>query len=1245
MPKKNGKTKDEETINRQDGLLISKINDELVKKIESIYDQMTPTNEFELMFYNYKKVMMSYEKYLSVMEFLRQRHKLTGTYKLEQLESLDIIYHKKDSLASYRISINGIENINKYMKQVHERNNHIIYNLLIMKIQSGEDKSITLIKKTRNKDHICDIDDFDMRVRMTEEVTPTKKEIESISKLTNSDIKDINFRYKQRVTLYVATDKDYGIKIDTTVVKTSATINKVEFMVPQYELEIELGIKNKPERIFLKKLLNEAEIILKVLQQSNYIISKTEEENVLNEYSKILSLKPDNMTALNARQTFSLEIQHVTEFLPNKYAASDKADGERFFLIIINNHVFLIDKVLTVKDTGISISSEKSKYNGTILDGEYIFLPKHNRHLFMTFDCLFKGEIDVRKEPEFMKRLAHADEIIQNCFVLDSQKGFQIQEYDGKFDMHSILRFHRQQIHDFMDALVNDIEIDKKYPLIRRKYFIACQGGNNGEIFKYTELLWELYVFDKKVRCPYHLDGIVYHPLRQSYVTGETQYKEYKWKPPEKNSIDFYIQFKKNDETGKQLIVYDNSRDEFLKNKPYKICYLHVGQISRKEEYPVLFQQETRKYLSYLFLKGGEVRDIQGNIIQDRTVVEFYYNNDIGVPEEFRWVPIKTRYDKTESVMRYKRKYGNYSNIADRIWRSIVNPVLMKDISILADDKMYSQHMEILRGRISHELRITATNENKYYKFKTNLAKPMRNFHNWIKSTITYTYFNPTYFNNKQMSVLDIAVGRGGDLMRYYYISADYVVGTDLDNENLVSAVDGAQSRYDQARKTHPKFPKMFFFQANACVPYNYDDQIKSLGNMSDESKILMNKFFSSDPNKRTMFDRVSCQFAMHYFLANDTTWNNFCENIKNYLKPGGYFIATCFDAKRVMEALDGKNNYEIYYTERGEKKMFHNIVKKYTDPKSNAIIGTGYAIDVYNSTISREDEYMTEYLVDKRFVEAEFLKKCDLELVDTDLFENQFVMHKEYFTKYYKYESNNETLHFLNAAASFYDQENDVNKASYKIMRLNRYYVFKRKENISNEIPATKQEKIKIRTTKKSEKESSKQTGGESPLSLENLIKSDKFMVKTTHNFKDFTYQEAIYDILKSSNIIPKSVTFPTFYHDTEIDLIKDSELTDNDMLKINKKIIIEHETDDTSKIILNGLNVFILKKDCDDVLIGQLVGDTPKKINKNFPSIVLLFDGKQFSPLYRKDDMGNFFSMFKVNDGFIEMIINQLD
>ncbi|GAG38246.1 unnamed protein product, partial [marine sediment metagenome] len=251
-----------------------------------------------------------------------------------------------------------------------------------------------------------------------------------------------------------------------------------------------------------------------------------------------------------------------------------------------------------------------------------------------------------------------------------------------------------------------------------------------------------------------------------------------------------------------------------------------------------------------------------------------------------------------------RKKYGNYIDVAKKVWRSISNPFTIDDITILANDKTFNKHRDILRGKIDHSVILSEAKENVYYQIRTNLGKPMRNFHNWIKSSMIFSYINPTYEGDRHHTVLDIACGRGGELMKFYYAKVDMYVGIDIDNNGLISPTDGAISRYNQLRKTHPNFPRMFFVNADGGAILDYDEQVRALGTMSMANEKLMKQFFSLNANDRTMFDRLNCQFAIHYFLANDIIWDNFIKNVNMYLKPGGFMLISTFDAEKLMELL-----------------------------------------------------------------------------------------------------------------------------------------------------------------------------------------------------------------------------------------------------------------------------------------------------------------------------------------------------
>jgi hypothetical protein len=176
-----------------------------------------------------------------------------------------------------------------------------------------------------------------------------------------------------------------------------------------------------------------------------------------------------------------------------------------------------------------------------------------------------------------MERIKEADDVIANCFILGKQRGYEFKEYKSKgvYNLDDLVKFNENEIKVFMDNLNNDIEQEKKYPLIRRKYFIPATGAKSWEIFKFSSMLYQKYTEDETIKCPYLLDGLIYHPLNQDYNTNarESKFKEYKWKPPTKNSVDLFVVFEKNKETGKVQNVYDNSDDENIKNKLKSAIY------------------------------------------------------------------------------------------------------------------------------------------------------------------------------------------------------------------------------------------------------------------------------------------------------------------------------------------------------------------------------------------------------------------------------------------------------------------------------------------------------------------------------------------------------------------------------------------------------------------------------------------------------------------------------------------------
>lgn len=1277
--------------------VLSYVPPDLQKDIASLFNKTSSGKEFEYIFFSKRGHHMNKEKYVLLLKYLKSMSKVKKIKASPPTHTLDVGFtvrtddNKSTGMGehtAYRISIEGEDNINSIIDKIGEiqNKNYVIYKFLLNTIiKDKKNQSITFMRKHRDASSTIEIDDLNIRVRLSDEDDLTEKLREKkpdlkdidprlVPLLTGQPIgleerKELNdnifFRLKARTSLFIEDTDDHYIRIDLTDTKTVRDYRKLSAAVSNYELEVEYGLlgDHKPKPEHLTSIYDTTEKLLKFIQQSSFIVGNKRAEEIIRFYKDMMSIegKIDNLVA---RQAVSMEIQHATEIIPNRYTVTDKADGDRCFLIIMENCVYLINTNMIVKDTGLVLDKELSKYNGTILDGEYVFLPKENRHLFMAFDCIRNGSTDLRNVVSFVQRLDNADKIIDECFVLKGQNGFKFKTpppQKDEFDIGEIGRFYGNELKRFYDVLGKDIEHGREYPLIRRKYFMHVFGAKRWEIFYYAALYWSKYSEDATVKFPYLLDGLMFHPLEQSYETNvnESKYPEYKWKPPHKNSIDFYIEFKKHPQSGKILDVYDNSMssdklditDEVgtVRNKTYRICTLYVGKKVDNREQPVPFEHNYGIPQAYIFQRDGEIRDISGDIITDKTVVEFYYQNDPSIPPQQRWIPIKTRYDKTESVERFGKRYGNYSTTAERIWRSIINPVLMDDFIELAKGNtatrnFYDIKIKEMNSKIDQRYIAQINKENKYYQKVTSLAATMRQFHNFIKSNLIYTYCNKMYQSNEQQSVLDIGFGRGGDIGKFYYTEVAYLVGIDVDAEGFKSPNDGAISRYNAFRRKKPNFPKMYFIQADARALFEYDAQVKILSGMDDINKKLLQKFFPNivdESTPRSLFDRIDCQFAMHYFLKDQLSWDNFKQNLKNHLRAGGYFIATTFDAREVIKLLGDKDVHTVYYDDSdGNKKKFFEIVKKYGSNVTDDIIKTGNAIDVYMSWAFDEGTYQTEYLVDLEFVKQDLEKDCDLELVDTDSFANQYQINRPFIHDATRFESSKETRDYMTNVDQYYENS-EMNRKCLEYTNLHRYFVFRKRSNKDSDYEGVDS------NTKKKQKGGSKKEN--SIDDVPNFSDVTKFKIPDMSNYDDeYSMVNSIHKLLVSHSIFPKSVGVEQFMHDIGVQTQKDLYVNDEYIIDVCEKSVINHEIDDDdgkkSKIInvLNGLNIFIVERDCNNFYdVTYAKKKTEKTRNTKTPdrAIVLMKEGGLYKPIMRKEEKG-VKGIFRMDDDMIRSL-----
>ncbi|XP_038602254.1 mRNA cap guanine-N7 methyltransferase [Tachyglossus aculeatus] len=184
----------------------------------------------------------------------------------------------------------------------------------------------------------------------------------------------------------------------------------------------------------------------------------------------------------------------------------------------------------------------------------------------------------------------------------------------------------------------------------------------------------------------------------------------------------------------------------------------------------------------------------------------------------------------------------------------------------------------------------------------------LRNFNNWMKSVLIGEFIERVRQKKKRdITVLDLGCGKGGDLLKWKKGKINKLVCTDIADVS----VQQCQQRYSDMKSR---------LRDN---DYMYDAEFVA----ADSSKeLLADKF--SDPEMR--FDICSCQFAYHYAFETyeqaDMMLRNACES----LGPGGYFIGTTpnsFELIKRLEASDsdsfGNDVYTVKFQKKGEYPLF----------------------------------------------------------------------------------------------------------------------------------------------------------------------------------------------------------------------------------------------------------------------------------------------------------------------------------
>ena len=813
----------------------------------------------------------------------------------------------------------------------------------------------------------------------------------------------------------------------------------------EYEIELEyVGNKRKSyenDKSVLLGILQNSMLILQSIQKSYYIISQFEKNDVISKYKSIMG-----DYKFNGPMNVTLEKKHVLErkygdynniiSIRKGYSVTDKADGERNLLIIIDNgKMYLLNRKNDVKYLGASCL----ELAGSIFDCEYILKDKNNNNinLLMLFDAYFYNGDDIRKRILNRSNEEKSDGKIDKAryeYVID---GMELIEDNLKLDSNNNLVISKKKFYfgdDDTYDLERENEIDEKEAILSKILDIKSQDyiDLKEEI---NELKSDTKIFDHcnkvyKKDYIYEIDGLIFTP-RNLFVGEEPGknkkkmfngrwYRSFKWKPPQQNTIDFLVEIvkdpkdKQNDE-----ISWMNDNGNIT---PYKTLILKVGydpkihtkfNSCRVLNENLLFESKYSNvpfkptdpfmkdiHKAYVPLEDNMLYTLEDkNIIQNNMIVECIYDpNETTI---FKWKPLRIRDNLNP----------NDFVTATNVWNCIHNPVTLDMIT--TGNTTSENEFDIYYNRIM--------------KRGDRSSAPMYDLHSYVKKKL----IKDNTFGSKNL--LDMSVGKSGDLNHWVDAEVNMLVGIDISNDGLNNSNNGGCNRILN------KMSEMDNTQIGENYMMIWGDTSKNMldascgnddlnkyyldiiyGNIEYETinNGKLRNFYNlgNTMEKDGGFDVVSSQFSIHYYFKDTSTINIFLNNVSKSLKTGGRFIGTCLNGKEVFNNLKDKD-----IISSTDDVTSWKITKKYTQTKfSSSDASLGIEIDVYNESIGIT---FSEYLVNIDYL-TKVCKKYNLKLVENSSFE---------------------TIHSTISKSQSYGKIKDMTDDHKKYSFMNNYFVYEK--------------------------------------------------------------------------------------------------------------------------------------------------------------------------------------------------------
>ena len=361
---------------------------------------------------------------------------------------------------------------------------------------------------------------------------------------------------------------------------------------------------------------------------------------------------------------------------------------------------------------------------------------------------------------------------------------------------------------------------------------------------------------------PYTIDGLIFVQPNKPYNETIT----YKWKPSSQNTIDMLA---------KKAPTSVLGRTPFIVKPGYTLYFLFVGISSDMYDsigmqrclgyseifdnnniganyFPIQFSPSDA-ILAYLYWHK-ESENIDGKVIELRCRGSCDAAGSCSTVA-VDWELVKFRDDRRRE-MRTKNYYGNDFRIAELTWTNYIDSFTL--------DQLWN-----------------GPNNDYFIGTKDSMYKAQTAAISFVKSQriTTLKYAN---------LVIDIGIGRGQDLGRYFDAEIRTLIGIDQDRA-AISELNHRKYSFIKQKRTSGKKISTLIYLLITDINNPFDRTIANLAPTGFKSMSA---------------DAIVCNLAVHYFLNSVEAMRNFIALAQNIVKPGGQVILTIMNGDKVFNTL-----------------------------------------------------------------------------------------------------------------------------------------------------------------------------------------------------------------------------------------------------------------------------------------------------------------------------------------------------